>query len=167
MPLPQITREKLAEVFRSPETLRTFEALLNTLQFTPEQLTDALAAAAAAQATANAAAASAAAAQTTANTGVANAAAAQSTASAAQTDITTHKAATSAHGVTGNIVGTDGTQTLKNKTLDGSTPMTTQSVTTGAATATLSANKPGANSGVAGWLKLNVNGTDYYLPLWT
>lgn len=42
-----------------------------------------------------------------------------------------------------------------------------QSATTGAATPTLSANKPGANSGVAAWLKLKVNGTDYYLPLWT
>lgn len=42
-----------------------------------------------------------------------------------------------------------------------------QTVGTGAATPTLSANKPGANAGVATWLTINVNGTDYYLPLWS
>lgn len=39
--------------------------------------------------------------------------------SADGTTLDTHVAATSAHGVTGNIVGTTGTQTLTNKTIDG------------------------------------------------
>jgi len=39
---------------------------------------------------------------------------------------------------------------------------------TGSATPTLSANKPGSNSGVSGWLQcLNASGTTVYIPFWT
>jgi hypothetical protein len=38
---------------------------------------------------------------------------------------------------------------------------------TGTATPTLSANKPGANSGVFGWLEVYLNGTVAYIPCWT
>lgn len=39
-------------------------------------------------------------------------------------------------------------------------------VGTGAATATLGTNKPGSNS-TNTWLKINISGTDYYIPVWT
>lgn len=42
----------------------------------------------------------------------------------------------------------------------------TSFVGTGAATATLGTNKPGSNS-TNTWLKININGTDYYIPVWT
>jgi hypothetical protein len=41
-----------------------------------------------------------------------------------------------------------------------------QTVGTGAAAAALTANKPGASTAIATWVTLNVNGTDYVLPLW-
>lgn len=44
---------------------------------------------------------------------------------------------------------------------------TGMTVGTGGATPTLSANKPGANTGVSTWLTLTINGTNYYIPLWT
>lgn len=41
-----------------------------------------------------------------------------------------------------------------------------QTPTTGAATATFLANKPGSNSNVA-WISFSANGTTYYIPVWT
>lgn len=49
MPLPQLTRAKLAQVFKDPETLRAFEALLLQLRTAPEDVQGVDAAAAAAQ----------------------------------------------------------------------------------------------------------------------
>lgn len=152
MSLPQVTREKLAEVFKTPETMRAFDYLLRELQFTPEQLADVIQAAATAQSTADGA--------------VSNAATAQASADAAQADITAHEALTSAHGVTGNIVGTQGVQILKDKTLDGSTPMINQTLSTGTATPALTANKPGASTAISTWLQITVNGTNYVVPLY-
>lgn len=38
---------------------------------------------------------------------------------------------------------------------------------TGTATATLSANKPGSNTSVSGWMLVALNGTQGYVPVWT
>lgn len=87
-------------------------------------------------------------------------------AAAAQADIDAHEALTSAHGVTGDIVGTEGAQTLADKTMDGPVLFTTQTVSTGAAAPVLTANKPGASTAIAGWWAVTLDGTDYVIPLY-
>lgn len=158
--LPKLTRDKIALFAGSPENARAIEALFGGLSPVPDQIATIDAAVLVAQATAEGAQDSADAAQADATAGLADAA-------SAQADIDAHQAATSAHGVSGAIVGTTDAQILSAKTLDGPIPMTGQTVGTGTATPTLTANKPGSNAGVSAWLTLNINGTAYYLPLWT
>lgn len=50
---------------------------------------------------------------------------------------------------------------------NGSIEMFNQLVATGTAVPTLSVNKPGANSGIATWLPVTINGAAYYIPLWS
>ena len=59
-----------------------------------------------------------------------------------------------------------GVQILKDKTLDGSTPMINQTLSTGTATPALTANKPGASTAISTWLQITVNGTNYVVPLY-
>jgi hypothetical protein len=73
--LPQLTRDKLALFLKTPELIRAYEALQQGLQFAPDDIAAAQAAAAAAQTTATAAGAAAAAAQGTANAAQADASA--------------------------------------------------------------------------------------------
>jgi hypothetical protein len=65
------------------------------------------------------------------------------------------------------IVQRDGSGRINVTSINSPASFSSQTVGTGAATATLTANKPGANSGVTTWLTINVNGTNYFLPLWS
>ena len=133
-----LSRDKLAQFLPSFELIRAYELLhedvSQTLPAAAGQALDdaetAQAAADAAQATADTALANAAtaqaaadAAQATADTAVADAATAQTaaddaqaTADAASASIVSHVAATAAHGVSGDVVGTTDTQDLSGKT---------------------------------------------------
>lgn len=172
--LPVLSRDKLALFLKTPELIRAYEALQNGLKGVPDDVAEALASAATAQLAADAAQTAADAAQTAADAaqaaasaGLAAAAGAQSTADGAQAGLVAHLADTSVHGVTGDVVGTTDTQTLSGKTLDGATPFTTQTVGTGAAVVVLTANKPGTSTAVVTWWTVNVNGTDYVIPLYS
>lgn len=158
--LQLLTRDKIAQVFKTPELARAYEALQRLAFDSADDV-------AAAQAAADLAQAAADLAQAAADAAALAAAAAQSTATGAQTDITTHKADTAAHGATGAVVGTTNAQVLQNKTLDGPTPFTSQTIATGAAAAVLTANKPGATTAVQTWLTFSVNGVNYAIPLWS
>lgn len=64
-------------------------------------------------------------------------------------------------------IGIEGVGVYFGLSSTGACVLSNQAVATAAATPTLSANKPGASSGVATWLPITVNGVAYYIPLWT
>jgi len=173
MSLPLLTRDKIASFLPTPELQRAYEALqrgasgsMDAVVVAQAAADAAQAAADAAQAAANAAQAAADAAQAAADAAQSDANTAQASANVAQADIDAHEALTAAHGATGAVVGTTNSQTLSNKTLDGATPLTSRTVTTGAAVAALTANKPGATTAIVGWLAVSVNGSNRLIPLW-
>ncbi|MBV8059999.1 MAG: hypothetical protein JO253_00555 [Alphaproteobacteria bacterium] len=66
-----------------------------------------------------------------------------------------------------NSASNYGLQVIGTTTLQGALTLTNQTIGTGSSTATFtSTNKPASNSSNT-WLTLNVNGTNYYLPMWT
>jgi hypothetical protein len=126
-----ISRDKLAQFLPSPELIRAYEALhqdvaetlpeaasqaLDDAESAMTQATTALANAATAQAAADAAQATADDAQDAADAAQSTASTALTNAGNAQTTIDSHIADTSAHGVTGDVVGTSDTQDLSGKT---------------------------------------------------
>jgi len=158
----RLTREQIAQIVgKNPRAVKVLENLTADVGDTLTVAVNAAsAAAAAAQTAANAA-------QADATTALANAATALANAATALAQIAAHVALTAAHGTSGAVVGDTDTQTLTNKTLGSPAKLTAQTVGTGTATPTLSGNKPGANTGVSTWLSVDVNGSTYYLPLWT
>lgn len=155
----KLNREELRKFLPSHRAVVAWEQGVDDTDAAQQAADDAQSAANAAQASANAAQAAADAAQAAAD-------AAQAAANVAQAAITAHAAATTAHGVTGNVVGTQGAQVLQDKTLDGTTPLTGRTLSTGAAAAVLTANKPGATTAISTWLTMRINGTDYVIPLY-
>ena len=164
MAIPQIPRDELRAFLPTPRLVRAYEALQQGVQTLPDDVAQAQAAANAAQLSADTAQSAASAAQATASAAATNATTALSNASTAltaannaqttantalanagtvSTDLATHAGATSAHGVTGAVVGTTDTQTLSNKTIAGA-QVTADIVFTAAGLGVR--NKEGANA---------------------
>lgn len=165
--IPKLTRDKLAAFIKDPESIRAVESLFNNLSTTPDDIAEAISKAEAAQIRADDAFDDATNAQATADIAVTNAASAQTAANLANTGLATHAALTSAHGTVGTVVGTTDSQVLSNKTINGATPLTGQTLMTGATTPALTASKPGASSAIVSWWNVNINGVSFVIPLYS
>jgi hypothetical protein len=160
------SRAELAALFNgNPRAVAAFEALGKDVSGTlPDAALANSEAAEGAQETADQAVVAADAAQEDATQALADAAAAQHSADAAQADIYAHRVSAAAHGTSGNVVGTSDVQWLTNKTLGTGTKLASQ--TLGAGTGTPALGNAGPAGDPATWLTININGTDYLMPLW-
>lgn len=86
------------------------------------------------------------------------------TAAARAVNLTMSTAAAGGAGAAG--IGIEGVGVMITISPTNRVGLQSQTTGTGATAPVLTANKPGASTAIATWVTLNINGTDYVLPLW-